>query len=91
MIIFKMPSRDPYAAVPGGGPVMYITNMSSILACPRYSSYIYMIERVYGYEAELIVEEILKHGQVEMNTVLSNVLKRLQESSQGKTHLDITN
>ncbi|KAK3585327.1 hypothetical protein CHS0354_040276 [Potamilus streckersoni] len=46
----------------------------------RFPKYIYCAKTLYGDAAELLVEEILHHGQVLMNDVVQRVTDRLNEA-----------
>ncbi|CAH1796174.1 unnamed protein product [Owenia fusiformis] len=46
----------------------------------RYPRYIYASKTLYGDAAELIIEEILHHGQINMSSVVDKVTNRLNEA-----------
>lgn len=74
------------AAAPGRqGGVVYTLEVGEVLARPRHPQFIHAAKRLYGSEAELIVEEVLRHGQLTTNQLLRSVCERLKETSPGLT------
>ena len=66
-----------------GGFVEYSINIEAVLVRLRFSCYIYTAKMLYGDSAELVVEEILQHGQIEMSRVVKQVTERLNEALEG--------
>ena len=65
------------------GFVEYTVDVRSLLLHTRFPRYVYSAKTLYGDEAELIVEELLQHGQVSMASVVENVTQRLRQAPQG--------
>ena len=66
-----------------GGFTEYSINVENILVRLRFPRYIYTAKMLYGDSAELVVEEILQHGQIEMSRVVKQVTDRLNEALEG--------
>lgn len=62
------------------GFVTYQLDTEQVLLLLNYARYIYCAKTLYGDAAELIVEELLQHGQVSMARVCSRVEDRLNEA-----------
>ena len=58
---------------------LYNAWISNILLRPRASRYIYCAKQLFGYTAELIVDELLQHGRARMSKVVSKISERLAE------------
>ena len=65
------------------GFVEYRLNIENVLIRLRFPRYIYSAKMLYGDTAELLVEELLHHGQIEMSRLLDKVTERLNESTEG--------
>lgn len=61
----------------------YNIDIARILLRTRFPRFIYTAKLLYGDTAELIVEEMLQHGQVTVSSVVQRVTDRLNEASQG--------
>ncbi|XP_038078065.1 DNA-directed RNA polymerase III subunit RPC3-like [Patiria miniata] len=68
------------------GFVEYAASVEQVLLLVRYPRYIYCAKTLYGDAGELIVEEILQHGQMRMSTVVGRVTQRLSEGGQSVTN-----
>ena len=66
------------------GFVEYTAKVDQVLLIPRYPHYIYCAKTLYGDAGELIVEELLQHGQLMMSSVVDKVSQRLSESMTGE-------
>ncbi|KAI0217131.1 DNA-directed RNA polymerase III subunit RPC3 [Lamellibrachia satsuma] len=64
------------------GFVEYRLNIENVLIRLRFPRYIYSAKMLYGDTAELLVEELLHHGQIEMSRLLDKVTERLNESTE---------
>ena len=62
------------------GFVEYTANTQNALLYMRFPRYVYSAKTLYGDEAELIVEELLQHGQLTMSLVLTKVTYRLRNT-----------
>ncbi|NWW33451.1 RPC3 polymerase, partial [Panurus biarmicus] len=68
------------------GSVEYEARSERILRILRYPRYIYTAKTLYGDPGELLVEELLLHGQLPMSCVVARVADRLTETMEdGKT------
>ena len=65
------------------GFVEYRLNTENVLTRLRFPRYIYSAKMLYGDSAELLVEELLRHGQIEMSRLLDKVTERLDEMAEG--------
>ena len=65
------------------GHIEYGVDVNRILLRPRFPRYIYTAKMLYADHAELLIEELLQHGQVTINSVVQRVTKRLNEAFQG--------
>ena len=65
------------------GFVEYRLNTENVLTRLRFPRYIYSAKMLYGDTAELLVEELLRHGQIEMSRLLDKVTERLDEMAEG--------
>uniref|UniRef100_UPI0035901CF3 DNA-directed RNA polymerase III subunit RPC3 isoform X1 n=1 Tax=Myxine glutinosa TaxID=7769 RepID=UPI0035901CF3 len=63
------------------GPVLYESVRTALLRIPRYSRYIYVAKTLYGDTGELLLEEILQHGELTMSDAIRRVADRLTETS----------
>ncbi|XP_077989640.1 DNA-directed RNA polymerase III subunit RPC3-like isoform X2 [Glandiceps talaboti] len=70
------------------GMVEYQANVKNILLHIRYPRYIYCAKTLYGDAGELIVEEMLQHGQMLMSQAISKVTERLNEAIEGDQIVD---
>ena len=62
------------------GFVEYTASSHPVVLRGRYPRYVYTTKLLYGDEAELIVEELLHHGQQCMSETVSRVTERLQQT-----------
>ncbi|KAK2563047.1 DNA-directed RNA polymerase III subunit RPC3 [Acropora cervicornis] len=60
---------------------LYNAWISNILLRARAPRYIYCAKCLFGYSGELIVDEILQHGSVEMSKVVTKVMSHLTEEN----------
>lgn len=60
---------------------LYNARISNILLRARAPRYIYCAKCLFGYSGELIVDEILQHGSVEMSKVVTKVVNHLTEEN----------
>ncbi|KAK2173618.1 hypothetical protein NP493_863g01050 [Ridgeia piscesae] len=65
------------------GFVEYRLDIENVLVRLRFPRFIYSAKMLYGDTAELLVEELLHHGQIEMSRLLDKVTERLNESAEG--------
>ncbi|XP_041465515.1 DNA-directed RNA polymerase III subunit RPC3-like [Lytechinus variegatus] len=65
------------------GIVEYTADVEKALLIIRYPRYIYCAKNLYGDIGELIVEEVLHHGQILMSHVIEKVKVRLKEALEG--------
>ncbi|XP_022111432.1 DNA-directed RNA polymerase III subunit RPC3-like isoform X2 [Acanthaster planci] len=71
------------------GFVEYTASVDRALLLVRYPRYIYCAKTLYGDAGELIVEEILQHGQMMMSSMVARVTQRLSEGGQPVTADDV--
>lgn len=57
--------------------VLYAFNLKRALYILHYSKCIHCARQLYGFDGELIVEELLLHGKERMSTLLAQVYERL--------------
>ena len=69
------------------GFVEYASSFERVLLLTRYPRYIYCAKTLYGDAGELIVEEILQHGQMRMSAVVLKVTQRLSEGTFAFYHM----
>jgi DNA-directed RNA polymerase III subunit RPC3 len=55
-------------------------DVDAILGRVRYHKYVYSAKTLYGDAAELLVEEVLQHGQSLMSAVVVTVTDKLNEA-----------
>ncbi|XP_039575039.1 DNA-directed RNA polymerase III subunit RPC3 [Passer montanus] len=68
------------------GPVEYEAQGPRVLRLLRRPRYIYTAKALYGDPGELLVEELLLHGQLSMSSVVARVAERLSDTMEdGKT------
>ena len=60
---------------------LYNAWISNILLRARAPRYIYCAKCLFGYSGELIVDEILQHGSIEMSKVVTKVMSHLTEEN----------
>lgn len=72
LVAFKLHKR---------GYVEYSAKIDEVLLIPRYPRYIYCAKMLYGDQGELIVEELLQHGQMMMSAIEERVSQRLSETT----------
>ncbi|XP_030832771.1 DNA-directed RNA polymerase III subunit RPC3-like [Strongylocentrotus purpuratus] len=65
------------------GMVEYTADVEKALLLVRYPRYIYSAKTLYGDIGELIVEEVLHHGEILMSNVVEKVKVRLKEAMEG--------
>ena len=65
------------------GLVEYTANVFNILSMFRFPKYIYCAKALYGEEAELLIEELLHHGQAEMSDIVHKVTDKFNENAEG--------
>ncbi|XP_072166937.1 DNA-directed RNA polymerase III subunit RPC3-like [Diadema setosum] len=70
-------------AVSRRGLVEYTADIQRALLVVRYARYIYCAKTLYGDVGELIIEEVLHHGQILMSTVIEKVKEKLKEAMEG--------
>ena len=63
------------------GFVEYAADVQPVLLLIRYPRYICCAKTLYGDAGELIVEEILHHGQMMMSKLVGQVTQRLSEGT----------
>uniref|UniRef100_A0A8C4R5N6 DNA-directed RNA polymerase III subunit RPC3 n=1 Tax=Eptatretus burgeri TaxID=7764 RepID=A0A8C4R5N6_EPTBU len=68
------------------GLVRYQSVRTALLRIPRYPRYIYVAKTLYGDTGELLLEEILQHGELTMSDAIRRVADRLTETSNGESH-----
>ena len=61
----------------GGKRVLYAFNLKRALYIPHYSKCIHCARQLYGFDGELIIEELLLNGKQRMSTLLVKVYERL--------------
>ncbi|NXG12586.1 RPC3 polymerase, partial [Sakesphorus luctuosus] len=61
------------------GPVQYEARRRQVLRLLRYPRYIYTAKALYGDAAELLVEELLLHGQMSRGRATNSVAERLSD------------
>ena len=66
------------------GFVTYSISVKQILSRLRFPHYIFFAKTLYKDSGELLVEELLEHGQMLMSHVIQKVIKRLNEACEGK-------
>ncbi|XP_043935920.1 DNA-directed RNA polymerase III subunit RPC3 isoform X3 [Protopterus annectens] len=66
------------------GFVEYEAHPSLVLRFLRYPRYIYNAKTLYGDIGELLVEEVLQNGNMQMSCVVKKVSDRLTETMEGK-------
>jgi len=66
------------------GFVEYSAILEHILARPRYPMCLYTSKTLFGDVAELITEELLLHGQLQMSEVINKVHTRLTAALPGE-------
>ncbi|XP_041259968.1 DNA-directed RNA polymerase III subunit RPC3 isoform X2 [Onychostruthus taczanowskii] len=76
-----------YEAQPRG-PVEYEARRRRVLRLLRYPRYIYTAKALYGDPGELLVEELLLHGQLPMSSAVARVADRLTETMEDGKSMD---
>ena len=62
------------------GLTEYWVNTDCVLWRQRIANYIFCAKSLYGDSAELLIEELLHHGQEQMSKVISVVTDKLNEA-----------
>uniref|UniRef100_H2ZAS8 DNA-directed RNA polymerase III subunit RPC3 n=1 Tax=Ciona savignyi TaxID=51511 RepID=H2ZAS8_CIOSA len=62
--------------------VEYEIELRNVMAILFHPKFIYTAKLLYGDTAELIVEETLQHGIIQMSTVIKNVAERLSDEAE---------
>ena len=65
------------------GFVEYNVDAERMLLRPRFPRYVYTAKTLYGDNAELLIEELLQHGQVTVSSLVNRVTTRVNEAFQG--------
>ena len=65
------------------GFVEYGMDINNVLLRLRFPQYIYTAKMLYGDAAELLIEEMLQHGQKSISRVIEQVTSRLNVGRQG--------
>lgn len=67
-----------------GSPTEYQSSCNRILRILRYPRYIYTAKTLYGDTGELITEELLQRGHMNMSTIVKTVADRLTQNMEGQ-------
>lgn len=59
------------------------------LCVTRYPSYVYCIKMLYGNVAEVLVEEILHHGQMLHEHLIPKAITKVTRNVKGSLHLEL--
>lgn len=70
------------------GVVEYTANINHCLLLARYPRFIYSAKTLYGDAGELIVEELLRGGQMLMSMVVERVTERLRRAVEGSQKVE---
>lgn len=62
------------------GLTEYSLNSDTLLWRNRFPRYIHCGKSLYGDAAELVIEDVLHHGQVSMTSAVNNVTDKLNEA-----------
>ena len=68
------------------GPLEYSVTPAAVMCRFRFARYIYCAKLLYGDAAELLVEELLQHGEQETEKLKTRVAERLRDSAEGRWH-----
>ncbi|XP_023933102.1 DNA-directed RNA polymerase III subunit RPC3-like [Lingula anatina] len=72
------------------GFIEYVIHAEKVLQQTRFPRYIYCAKTLYGDPAELIIEELLQHGQMTLEKVVQRTIDRLTEAMEGKQNVSST-
>ncbi|KAM9851440.1 DNA-directed RNA polymerase III subunit RPC3 [Aulostomus maculatus] len=71
-----------------GSPTEYRTSCDLILRILRYPRYIYTAKTLYGDTGELIIEELLQRGHMNMSSTVKTVADRLTQTMEEGRSMD---